>query len=30
MARTWKETVKPVLTAIDRVKTEMTQGGRNQ
>lgn len=25
-----KETVKPVLTAIDRVKTEMTQGGRNK
>jgi hypothetical protein len=25
-----KETVKPVLAAIDRVKTEMTQGGRNK
>jgi hypothetical protein len=25
-----KETVKPVLTAIDRVKTEMTQGGKNK
>jgi len=25
-----KETIKPVLTAIDRVKTEMTQGGRNK
>ncbi|MBE0568248.1 MAG: DUF2959 family protein [Deltaproteobacteria bacterium] len=25
-----KETVKPVLIAIDRVKTEMTQGGKNK
>lgn len=25
-----KETIKPVLTAIDEVKAEMTQGGRNK
>jgi hypothetical protein len=25
-----KETIKPVLAAIDRVKTEMLQGGTNK